>query len=314
MEMTPRFGDWLDPTPVERRDGRWYKREDLFAPYGVGGINGSKLRQLIFLMSAAAEAGHDRVITAASVRSPQLSMTACVAAEFGMEVVELVSSATVEAAMSYPQVRIAMAAGAEIRPQRVRYNPYLQAQLRRLHEAEPDSYLLRYGITCGDADDEIEAFHAVGAAQVANLPPSVATLVVPRGSANTTVSVLYGLHRDPPPTLERVLLVGIGPNRDAFIDDRLAAIGRVTGLNFDDPPFDVQEVDLGLRYDKSVPWAEDGIVFHPTYEGKVMRWLTSTDHPWASGLQTRDGSTCLWIVGGVADPNVMEESLCELFT
>ena len=37
-------------TPIERIGDMHFKREDLFAPLGVGGINGSKLRQAIYLV------------------------------------------------------------------------------------------------------------------------------------------------------------------------------------------------------------------------------------------------------------------------
>jgi uncharacterized membrane protein len=39
----------------------------------------------------------------------------------------------------------------------------------------------------------------------------------------------------------------------------------------------------------------DGIVLHPTYEGKVVRYLDEHRPSWWT---RRDGSTALWIVGG----------------
>ena len=38
----------------------------------------------------------------------------------------------------------------------------------------------------------------------------------------------------------------------------------------------------------------DGIVFHPTYEGKVIRYLNGMEPEW----WTRDDKTLLWVVGG----------------
>ena len=40
----------LELTPVEEVGGVWFKREDYFAPLGYSGINGSKLRQCIYLI------------------------------------------------------------------------------------------------------------------------------------------------------------------------------------------------------------------------------------------------------------------------
>jgi hypothetical protein len=62
-----------DITPVENVGGMWWKREDKFAPLGYGNINGSKLRQLIWLFSQKAYPG---VVSGAVTGSPQLPMVA----------------------------------------------------------------------------------------------------------------------------------------------------------------------------------------------------------------------------------------------
>jgi hypothetical protein len=58
-------------------------------------------------------------------------------------------------------------------------------------------------------------------------------------------------------------------------------------------------VDLhGSRYasySDRMPGRADGIVLHPTYEGKVVRYLDEHRPSWWT---RRDGSTALWIVGG----------------
>jgi adenylate kinase family enzyme len=63
----------LDLTPVENIGGMWWKREDKFAPIGYGNINGSKLRQLIWLFSQKRYPG---VVSGAVTGSPQLPMVA----------------------------------------------------------------------------------------------------------------------------------------------------------------------------------------------------------------------------------------------
>lgn len=313
--MSGGWGTWLELTPAESIDGRWYKREDLFGPLGTGGVNGSKLRQLIYLVATAVEAGATEIITAASVRSPQISMTSVVGGAFGLPVNVILGATGPESSLRYPNVRIAAVAGAMFHFVKVGYNPYLQSRAREMRDARPGAYLVNYGITT-EADatpSDIEAFHAVGAAQVANLP-NVETLVMPCGSANTTVSALYGLGSiGAPATLGRVVLVGIGPNREEWIDRRLEAISEAWGHAIK-RPFSVEVVDLHtagvVRYDESVPWSSDGIDFHPTYEGKVMRWLDSPHgRRTVPGWHRRDGSTCLWVVGSAPDPRVMEAAL-----
>lgn len=49
------------------------------------------------------------------------------------------------------------------------------------------------------------------------------------------------------------------------------------------------------RYADRMPATEDGITMHPTYEGKVVRYLNEQAPEWWT---RRDGTTCLWIVGG----------------
>jgi hypothetical protein len=44
-----------------------------------------------------------------------------------------------------------------------------------------------------------------------------------------------------------------------------------------------------------MPEKQDDIVFHPTYEGKIIRYLNVTHPAWWA---RRDGTTAMWIVGG----------------
>jgi 1-aminocyclopropane-1-carboxylate deaminase/D-cysteine desulfhydrase-like pyridoxal-dependent ACC family enzyme len=313
--MNGDWSTWLDETPAANIDGRWYKREDLFAPLGPQGVNGSKLRQLIYLIGTAVENGATEIVTAASVRSPQLSMTAIVGAAFGLPVHIILGATKPETSMKYPNVRIAALADAVFHYVKVGYNPFLQARAREMRDARPGSYLVNYGITTEGAatPEEVEAFHKVGATQTLNLP-DVETLVLPCGSANTTVSVLYGLNcLRPLGNLKKVVLVGIGPNREEWVSNRLKAIGTVVGEELTNP-FELELFDLHssgvVRYEEVVPWSADGIVFHPTYEGKVMRWLDSPEGRQAvPGWQQRNNSTCVWIVGSAPNPEAMESAL-----
>jgi hypothetical protein len=63
----------------------------------------------------------------------------------------------------------------------------------------------------------------------------------------------------------------------------------------------IERIDLHgsgyARYGDRMPATLGGIAMHPTYEGKVVRYLNqhAGELPW---WRERDGSTCLWIVGG----------------
>ncbi len=195
-------------TPFELRGGRWYKREDLHAgPYGV---NGAKLRACEHLIGSAARGGARRVISAASVLSPQNAMASVLAARNGMSCTVVLGGTSPRTALRHRSVQIARDAGAEFEYIKVGYNPALQSAARRLAEADPTAYWLRYGITPPPTASpaELESFHWTAGAQVENLPLGVRTLVVPFGSGNTGAGVLMGLSRfDLMGQLERVVLV-----------------------------------------------------------------------------------------------------------
>lgn len=315
---------WL--SPVERRGDMLFKREDLFAPLGYGGVNGAKLRQCVWLIggyAASAPAGGG-VLSGASVKSPQLSMGSVVARHFGLGTAHVVGATTPASAVRHPNVAVAHRLGARFLVAKVGYNPALQRAVTRLLDTDPRFrgwYRLEYGIGMPpDAPPEgLEAFHRLGADQVANVPPGVRTLVVPAGSCNTCASVLYGVARHRPAGLERVVLFGIGPNRLDWLDARLAALeaaGRPVRSLFRrryahhpgkaaahagprDAPYLLEHHDLHTTgyasYQDEMPETYAGLELHPTYEGKVMRYLLAGPDPSVRGLV--DPSTVFWVVG-----------------
>jgi 1-aminocyclopropane-1-carboxylate deaminase/D-cysteine desulfhydrase-like pyridoxal-dependent ACC family enzyme len=308
-----------DQTPVERHGGMWFKREDAFAPLGYGGLNGSKLRQCIWLLARyAAEVEGGEVISASSVKSPQISMSTAVARHFGMPTTHIIGATTSTSALKHPNVDIAARLGARFIINSVAYNPALQRALDRLAWERPQAYRLQYGISLPDtsSNDDVAAFHLVGAQQVANLPP-VARLIIPAGSCVSTVSIMLGLALWRP-DIWSVHLVGIGPSRVEWIERRLEKIERaldmrIRELFFREYPPEYQRVadtanlvsqkayrlryeDLHgtgiVTYQQEVPYEYEGIEFHPTYEGKVMRHMSRHHPDWMRNLES-----CLWIVG-----------------
>jgi hypothetical protein len=283
-------------TPCEERGGRWYKRDDLNRH--PSGVNGGKWRQCLWLVERAQAQGYRRIVSGASILSPQLPMVATAAAGAGLTCTLVIGGTTPTSAARQPGIRIAADAGAELRVIAVGYNPALQAEVRRLVEADRgrEAAILHYGITLGpDASlADYRAFHNLGAQQVRALPPAVRELVVPFGSGNSGASVLYGLSQGLAPGVERVHLVGIGPNRQAWLAARLELLGA------DLSDLEVIHHDLHgagiVTYGQRVRWVSDGIVLHPTYEAKVARWLEASDA--VPAWNRPDGSVALWVVGG----------------
>jgi hypothetical protein len=173
-------------TPVEHRGGVWFKREDHFAPLGLGGINGAKLRQCIWLAQQhTAKGGNGWMVTGASVKSPQLSMGTAVARHFGMRSRLVVGATNPKSGIKRENVLVAAWLGAEFDIIPVAYNPQLQQRVRKHLGVLPGAWHLEYGISVEHKTappETLEAFHRVGAAQVANIPPEVESLVLPAGS------------------------------------------------------------------------------------------------------------------------------------
>lgn len=309
-----------DLTPIHQ--GRVsYKREDLFAPLGYGSINGTKLRQLIYLVDDAAAHGATGVLTGASVLSPQVSMTALVAKHYRLPCVIVLGGTKAETAIKHPNVALAAAADAGFVFAPVGYNPALQRAVANL-AAEREMagwYRLAYGIsTPAEADTAaILKFHLVGAHQAKSIGSKTERLVMTAGSCNSCTSVLLGIAQHRPPALREINLIGVGPTKLAWMYDRLVRMGDLLGLDvaglyrpdYPDHPL-LQEAqrpgpggDIVVRYDDlharkyctyqdRMPWTADGIDFHPTYEGKAMRWLDGQAWWQAAGPET-----LFWIVG-----------------
>ena len=292
----------MDPsevTPVEFHEGRWYKRDDLHRH--PSGVNGGKWRQCQWLVARAADAGAVGIVTGASVLSPQLPMTAVAAELAGLPCVITVGGTTPLSAMRHPGVRLAVEHGARVHTAPVGYNPTLQAHVRT--HLRPGWSILHYGVAPpADATTAtVAAFHGLGAAQAAALPPGIEHLIVPFGSGNTAASVLLGLARHP--TIRRVSLIGIGPNRERWLQARLRLLEAATGApawSAVGPRYQLDLFDLHaageVSYGRAVRYTSDGIVLHPTYEGKVADWLDRSGA--VPGWTDRDGATCLWVVGG----------------
>jgi hypothetical protein len=328
-----------DLTPFELREGIWWKREDHFAPLGYGGINGSKLRQCIALVSAYAAQRPERagLISGASVKSPQLSMGALVARHYGLPSLLVVGGTKVETHLQHENVAIAAQAGAQFHFAPVGYNPALRRELALLRQQEPfrNYFLLEYGIPVVGPDAAIESFHRLGSEQMANLPGDVERLYVPAGSCNSCVSMLYGIARFRPRNLRDVVLFGIGPTRLAWIEERLQAIERVSGLAIrkffgrsyrdhreletahvralgEGPrPYRVVHYDLHAThfatYQDEMPFSFAGIEFHPTYEGKVLTYLRRPGFEdfWGGG------GAAFWIVGSKPRLAAMRHALVQ---
>jgi 1-aminocyclopropane-1-carboxylate deaminase/D-cysteine desulfhydrase-like pyridoxal-dependent ACC family enzyme len=279
-------------TPVELRNGLWYKREDLHR--NAYGVNGSKYRACRHLMERAKERGFTHVVSAQSVLSPQSAICATLAEELEMGCTIVVGASKPESAVRHPNIALAVAAGAELdTTPRVAYNGVIQPYAAKL-AAELGAWQLPYAISIPDEApvEDLQAFLEVGGRQVENVPDEVETIVIPFGSGNTAAGVLYGLSRFGR-LPERVVLVGVGPDRSDWLHRRLKAAGAGELFNItmlEHFPLHGWFANYGDRMPETI----DGIEMHPTYEGKVVRFLNGSGLAW---WHDRDETTLFWIVG-----------------
>jgi hypothetical protein len=327
-------------TPVEKIGNLYFKREDKFAPLGYGGINGSKLRQCIWLTKEYVEKGNNPigVISGTSVKSPQLPMGSAIAMHFGLESIHVIGATKAEIAHKHENVAMATWFGARffVNPQ-IAYNPVLQRKVNEILEREDsdvkDYFYLEYGITVDhkiNHPSKVEQFHLVGSEQVRNIPDHIENLIIPAGSCNSCTSILYGIARFKPTNLKNIYLIGIGPNKIPFIEERLDIIQQQSGLDTkifkrnyihsknleelysnilfeEESIYNLYHYDLHttkyVDYQDEMPYFYEDIELHPTYEGKVATYVNEKlPELW-------NDKTCFWIVGSKPRKENMYELL-----
>ena len=123
-------------TPVQFKSNMYIKREDMFAPLTYGGINGSKLRQAIWLMNEESkiERQHKILLSATSVKSPQLIMGSAVAKHYGYDSLHVLGATKPETAIKKPMVEGGEWFGAKWDIINIGYNHNLQLRIQAIKE------------------------------------------------------------------------------------------------------------------------------------------------------------------------------------
>lgn len=329
-----------------------FKREDKFNPLSNTGygINGAKLRQAIWLHHThISEGGHPDLFSASVCHSPQLLMGAAIANHYGGQTYSVLGVTTPEKCLKHDMVKGASWFGTKWDFIGSGFNNALQPHCKKLNkELNPKGFFMEYGISLDhnlEKPSRIAAFHEVGGEQVKNIPDDVETLILPFGSANSATSIFTGLAKYKKPNLKKIILIGIGPNKIKWIENRLKIIGDELGYkdilawkknythNKDlesktkkskftnlfeapveeqelEPLFEVQHYDLHttkwVSYNDLMHHSWGDIVLHPRYEGKVMKYVLEN-------LRSEISPKALfWIVGGYPSISEMQKTLPHL--
>ena len=272
-------GRWADimyaMTPIEQKsDTLYYKREDHFAPLGINSINGSKLRQLIWLFDR--ERDVEAVIHATNVnKSPQTPMTAAVAEHYGYRCIQIAGGTNLNSINKKELPMAATMHGTEYDLHcRSGFNVSIQKRVQQVRETYPgNSFIIERDITLDhnlpqNTRDVLRDFHSVGAQQVKNIPSDIEAIIMPFGSSTSCTSVLLGLSGFQPFSLKTIHLVNVGVDKREYMWERLDLMGA------DLSNYEIVWHDTKIPYDKLLKGVSvDDITFHPRYEAKVYQYL-----------------------------------------
>lgn len=301
-------------TPVEQIGDIWFKREDKFAPLGYDSINGSKLRQCIYLVNKWVKQKNIRgVISGSVVGSPQHPFIASICKHYGLGCLIVTGS---KRPMEHKNMQLAAQVGAKFHIVNITYAKALQSKAFQLLDKLPNHEVLETNITLDDRlnkPEDIEGFHQIGSLQVNNIPDFIETIIIPCGSCNSVTSILYGLALKQPANLKRIILMGIGNNGSnnlQYIYKRLEIIGKVIGNNIKDKfnftflektnPNGIEVLHFNpngekfCTYDDWMPFNYHGVELHPRYEGKCFNYMEKNKDKFTNYW---NNTTLFWVVG-----------------
>lgn len=308
-----------DLTPVEKHGALWFKRDDYFAPLGYGSVNGSKMRQCLWLIHGfITERSAIGIVSGSVVGSPQHPMVASICKHYNIGCLIATPAPDVE---KHEYLKMAKDWDSKFFKTNIGYARALQSISFKLQKKLWRHEVVETNITVDERlnpASRVEAFHAIGAKQVENIPDDCVNIIIPAGSCNSAVSVMYGLWKYRPKKMKRIVLMGIGNNGSAnpkYVQKRLKIIGSVIGSDvagfFNYPwestrnlsSIDVVHFDINgsgfCQYSTLMPFQNDGIEFHPRYEGKVMNYMEKYPEKFTELLAQK---TVFWVVGSAPNP------------
>lgn len=269
-------------TPVQEIAGMYFKRDDLYAPFGAGEVNGGKLRQCMLLVEAALrrQPSMTGVITYCSIHSPQGPITAAAAKHFRLPCIVAYGGASDISIATGSMPRLAMSYGANVKviAKSGRHN-VLKAKAEALAKAK-GMFVVQYGI---NLDDYGEILLSAVAEQVQNIPDELDDLYITCGSGITASGVIVGIERYEK-KVKNIHLIATAFDRQEKVKATLRRFGVSRDFIYHDlfhTPSFVYEKQQKLRI--------GGVKLHPQYEAKTMKYLL--EHK----LNTRNA--LFWIVG-----------------
>ena len=243
-------------TPVEKRDGLFFKRDDAFV---VNGVRGGKVRACLQLAQGA-----KALVCASSRFSPQVSIVARVAESLGIP-----ARVHMPEGDETPTMKDGIVHGAKI----IRHSPGYKSVIvaRAREDAEKNEKkgcrLIPWGM---ESTAQVDGT----AAQVGNIPKEAKRVVVPVAYAISLAGVLQGMAKNK--INKPVLGVCVSSDPSERLD-KWAPKGWRDMVELVQSPLEYHE----LPQERSVC----GIDLDPVYEAKCVPFLKKGDLFWIIGIR-----------------------------
>jgi 1-aminocyclopropane-1-carboxylate deaminase/D-cysteine desulfhydrase-like pyridoxal-dependent ACC family enzyme len=274
----------LNRTPIQMLQGVFYKRDDMYTPYGLHDVNGGKVRQairLLYPMREELKSKYAGVVTHTQVHSTTGTIIARVCKDLGIPCVICVGGSSPETLDNHHMMRYAKWLGADVR--NVCGTGMHGPVLARMREIAKTENLFDAVFTHNVEYHEDAVIDSIER-QVGNLPNGLDQLVIPVGSGVHFASVLRGLSKYQIDA-KRIIGLCVGPKRTENINKWVNPLG--TGYHL--PEYELH--CLNTVYGKPlVETLSDGTILDDLYEAKAHKWMREN-------LDITSHRTCFWIVG-----------------
>ena len=266
-------------TPVEEHNGIYYKRDDLYCPWGD--VNGGKVRQAIRLFENKRIYDWPGVVAAVSVHSPTGPVISRVAKEFNTPCIIAVGGTKVENLDILPMMRLTRYYGAEVRI--VAGHGMKTAINARVNEICEETGYHNIDFSHHIYNDTDLMFNT-NSTEVLNIPNELDVLVMSLGVGIQFACVLKGLKKHKK-KVKRIIGVQVGPDRRKLID------GYLNQNPLIEPKFDLEYelVQYKSAYSKSEIQKVGNFYLDDIYEAKAHKWMLKNID--------KNQKTLFWCVG-----------------
>jgi len=292
-------------SPVQEQDGVFYKRDDLFAPFGPGGLNGGKCRQTFHLLQHnwkfIQEKFDRKIITTSSVYSTSGAILAAYAHRLDLTSILAVGGTKLETLANHHMMRLAQAYGCDVR---IVCGTGMAGPLKKRLTGICEDEKVFNAVFSDGVDCDHRAILDPISAQVQNIPNDLDNLVVPVGTGIHLLAIMRGLKKYGK-TVKRIIGCHVGPDRRKKID------GYLSPLEWQNPPYEMAALNENSTYAKAcIEKMPDGDLLDEIYEAKTHVWMREN-------LDLKNEKTLLWIVGrrpSVEETDAQIEKISETVT